>query len=213
MDGGGALGGGPDGAGGSISGGGGDYLPPDVATLFYPSDPDAAIDPEDAYPSVSGVGLAVTNPPYFDASGSQGGSDGAVIQTASGDDVAGYAEVANLSYDAAPWQTTRYLRVGNASRQKVAVYVRFLAETGPSTTTWLPAEPQDPSDQWAVLELNPGESADLKQDDWQVNARQACIWARSDSSEWNQFRERPLDLVADQQYQSAAPQVFNYTVR
>jgi hypothetical protein len=191
--------------------------------VFYPTDPNANIDPEDAYPSVPGVGVAITNPPYLDASQagagqaatgpSNLGTGGGTVQLASGDQSPGFSDVADVTYDAAPWQTTRYLRVGNATRQKVAVYVRFLAETGPNTTAWIPAEPNDPSDQWAVLELEPGESVDLKQDDWQVNVRQACIWARSDASEWNQFRNRPLNLVADQQYQSAAPQVFNFTIR
>jgi hypothetical protein len=196
------------GGGGFFPGGNG-YYPPEVPTLFYPSDPNDVIDPDDAFPSVPGVCLAITNPPYTLAAE---GSDRGQIQLASSDQAAGYAELADFAYDAAPWQTTRYLRVGNATREKVVVSVRFLVETGPETTVWLPADPNDTGDDWAVMELEPGESADLKQDDWQVNARQVCIWARSDSSQWNQFRSRPLDLVSDQQYQSAAPQVFNYTV-
>ncbi len=211
LSGGGVLGGYPGGAGGFYPGGG-DYYPPEVPTLFYPSDPNVTIDPDDAYPSVSGVSLAVTNPPYLDATESGAGPDGDPIQLESGEQAARFAEVADLAYDAAPWQTTRYLRVGNAAGEKVVVYIRFLAETGPDTTVWLPAEPDDSSNQWAVFELEPGESADLKQDDWQVNARKACIWARSGSLEWNQFRTRPLDLVSDVQYQSPAPQVFNFTV-
>ena len=76
---------------------------------------------------------------------------------------------------------------------------------------------------WNVLEdchvyvrqdrFEPGETADVKDGDWQINPRQVCVWAKSETSEWNQFRTTPLNLVVEEQYQSDAPQVFNYTVR
>jgi hypothetical protein len=194
----------PPGGGGFYPNGG--YLPPEVPTLFYPCVGNNYIYNDDAYPYGPGVALAITGPP------DGGGGGGGDVQVAGGGS-AGYDEVGGLAFDAAPWQTTRYVRLGNATAQPVTVNVRYLVEDDANRTYWLPSRPDDPNGDWATFELQPGETADVMDGDWQVNAREVCIWARSDTSEWDQFRDRSLNLVPEQQYQSDAPEVFNYTVR
>ena len=80
---------------------------------------------------------------------------------------------------------------------------------------WLPAAPDDESGDWSVVELDPGETVDLTDGDWQVNANQMYAWAQSESGQnWDQFRSEPLNLVPEPegQYQSAGLEVFNFTL-
>ena len=214
------------------------YLPPDVPTLFYPSDPSVTLDPQDAYPPpVPGVALAVTAPgpatdPDAPADGvapqlagdptDAGASDGSPVARvpggASPTDVAqsdisdALDDLGTLPLDAAPWQTTRYLRLANATPKKVSVQLRYFVETGPHKTAGcpsgqiLPTAPGRPSN-WrpvkprtsrtATGESMPGES---------VSGPRPAIRNGISSAQ-------ALNLVPEAQYQALEPQVFNYTVR
>ena len=70
------------------------------------------------------------------------------------------------------------------------------------------------SDKAMSFELNPGETADLQEGDWRVNARKVRT-GESDKGAWDRFREADLWLVPEQDHVYEAPEVqtFLFTVR
>ena len=100
-------------------------------------------------------------------------------------------DLGTLPLDAAPWQTTRYLRLANATPKKVSVQLRYFVETGPHKTAWLPERPDSADGAWTTVELEAGETADLKDGDWRINARRVCVWAKAGDQEWDQFPRKP----------------------
>jgi hypothetical protein len=213
--------------GGGVCGGGSDDLPPECPTTFFPTDPgafdqsmaDAGItDPGDYYmPPVSGVACAITpNLPqtYQDDPG---------IDAASADptfaDAGDGSSLGDVAVDDPQGRfTTRYLRVGNDTNEAVDIFVQYKTTTEQGDQ-WFPADPAN-SDEAIGVSLAPGESADIKEGDWRVNASAVRIWAKSPTREWNMFKTQDLPLVpevdesgTDHAYLSNDLQVFNWTVR
>jgi hypothetical protein len=214
--------------GGGVCGGGSDGLPPEYPSTFFPNDPvafdnsmvaDGITDPGDYYtPPVPGVAVAVTpnlpqiyqddpvsvdptlaaDPTFTDA------GDGSVLGDVAVDDPQGRF-------------TTRYLRVGNDTNEPVDVFVQYLTSTEQGDQ-WFPADPTT-SQEAITVSLAPGETADLKEGDWRVNASTVRIWAKSPTREWNQFKQQDLPLVPETDdtgahaYHANDLQVFNWTVR
>ena len=217
FDGGGNLGGGGD------FGGGGDYMPPLTQTAFYPSNPsNYSYDPQDPdlYPTGSGVALAVSSEPSYltgDVGGGGGGSELPPLPNSSDvvlvSAVDTPCDLAAAAYNAAPIQTTRFVRIGNNTNEQVTVHLRYLIDSGNGEPLWSPASPSDASDQWAQYTLAPGEAADVMDGEWRVNTTRLVVWTESPTRTWDQFKANELNLVPDQTYQSESPQVFNYTVQ
>jgi hypothetical protein len=102
--------------------------------------------------------------------------------------------------DAAPldavWQKTRALRVGNGSKQKLRVHVRYETLDDQNEMQWYP----DAAEGSKTLEydLKPGEVADLKDGDWQINATRVRIWAEGpEGKKWVRFKDKELKLVPE----------------
>src|SRR5207247_1856310 len=84
-------------------------------------------------------------------------------------------------------QTRRLLRVINASKEKVTVYVQYLTQDEDGNWVWVPGEPG--SDEAVSYELEPGEAADLADDGWPINASKVRIWAQGESTKWEKFKD------------------------
>ena len=113
--------------------------------------------------------------------------------------------------------TTRYLRVGNDTNETVDVFVQYLAETEQGQK-WFPVDPAT-SDDAITVTLSHGETADIKEGDWRVNASRVRIWAKSPTQEWSMFKKiKDLPVVPETDdagantYVSNDLQVFNWTV-
>ncbi len=128
---------------------------------------------------------------------------------------AGFDDLGSVAFAAAPWQTTRFLRLGNNTADEIAVHIRYYVDAGKDKSVWIPADPDDANGEWSTFRLSPGESADVMVGEWRVNARKIRIWAESPTTKWNTFRNTELDLVPEpeHQYQSEMPQVFHFTVQ
>jgi hypothetical protein len=213
---------------GGVCGGGADGLPPECPSLFFPNDPgafddaltaDGITDPADCYmPPASGIACAVTpNLPtsYDDDADSVDptlSADPTFATTGDGD------VLGDVAVDDPQGRfSTRYLRVANDTSETVDVFVQYRTDTdqGP---TWFPADPNT-SDEAISVTLAPGETADIKEGDWRVNASCIRIWAKSPTQVWYTFKTQDLPLVPETDdtgantYVSNDLQVFNWTVR
>jgi hypothetical protein len=70
-----------------------------------------------------------------------------------------------------------------------------------------------------AFELAPGETADLQDGDWRLNARKVRIWAQSQSGkQWLKFKDADLDLVPEaddsgqHSYLADQLQIYNFSV-
>ena len=89
--------------------------------------------------------------------------------------------------DEVPWQTTRKLRVTNATTEKLTVYVQVKTQNQDDQWVWYPARPG--KDEVLAYQLKPGQTVDLTDGDWEVNGSRARIWAVSASKEYPAFRD------------------------
>ncbi len=70
-----------------------------------------------------------------------------------------------------------------------------------------------------AFELEPGQSADLTDGDWEVNGSRARLWAVSASREYANFRDSDLWLVPETNdegyhgYEAAEIQTFEVAIR
>ena len=226
-------------AGGGVCSDGVDCIPAEYPTVFYPNDPgqfaqvladDGSDDPGSyATAPCPGVGVAITPdlPLSNQGGGGQGGAGQGGVGDAGGDTTGGDPTFTNNG----PGQVlgdvavddpqgrfdTRYLRVGNDSKEKVTVSLQYKTDTadGPK---WFPADPAADPNQAVQITLAPGEVADIKEGDWRLNASNVRIWAKSDTQEWNMFKDKDLPLVPETDdkgantYAANDLQVFNWTV-
>jgi hypothetical protein len=107
---------------------------------------------------------------------------------------------ADPTFDAAPvdsvWQNTRGLRVGNGTKEKVKVFVEYETQNDQGQTQWYPQNGQ--ARKGLQFDLAPGEVSDLKDGDWQINARRVRVWAQgADGKRWVRFKDKELDLVPE----------------
>src|SRR5262249_36600818 len=116
-----------------------------------------------------------------------------------------------------PWQTTRYIRVANATKEKLTVYLQVKTQDESEEWVWYPAQPG--ADDVLAFELEPGQAADLSDGDWAVNGSRVRLWAASASREYLAFRDKDLWLVPETNdegyhgYESADVQTFEVAIR
>jgi hypothetical protein len=114
----------------------------------------------------------------------------------------------------AVWHTTRNLRVSNGAKEKIKVKVQYEAVDASDQAGWFPQAPED-GKRALEFELQPGEVANLQDGDWRVNASRVRIWAEGGGQQWQQFRDRDLELVPERDdrgtpgYAAAEAQTFN----
>jgi hypothetical protein len=114
-------------------------------------------------------------------------------------------------------QTSRYLRVANGTNEKLTVYVQVKAEASDDEWVWYPGEPG--SDRVLAYELEPGQTADLSDGDWQLNGSRVRLWAESVSHQYLTFRDQDLWLVPETDnedyhaYYASGIQTLDITIR
>jgi hypothetical protein len=95
-----------------------------------------------------------------------------------------------------PLQTTRYLRLANTTNEQVTISLQYYTPTKDGEAVWCPGNPED-SATAISYELEPGESADIEDNGWRINATRARIWAKSKTREWLQFKDKDFWLVPE----------------
>lgn len=137
--------------------------------------------------------------------------DPATVADTSADD--GQAEGSEES----AWQTTRSLRVANATKEKVTVYVRVRAQNDDEEWVWYPGQPG--GDKVLAYDLKPGQTLDLTDQGWKVNGSRVRLWAKSASRQYAAFRDKDLWLVPETEadgthgYSSPEVQTFEVAIR
>jgi hypothetical protein len=203
-------------------------LPSDCPSVFFPNDPgdleqalsDQGVDDPGDYctPPVPGVSVAVTpnlpqtyqgDPDMVDPTLT---ADPTFTATGEG------AELGDVAVDDPQGRfNTRYLRVGNETTETIDIFVQYLTFTEQGEK-WFPADPAV-SEEAISVTLSPGETADITEGDWRINASRIRIWAKSPTQEWSTFKKQDLPLVPETDdtgantYASNDVQVFNWTVR
>jgi hypothetical protein len=118
---------------------------------------------------------------------------------------------------ASVYQTTRHLRVTNATREKMTVYLQYRAQDENEEWLWSPGEPG--SEDVMTYELEPGEVADLADEDWHICASRVRLWAVSANQTYEQFKDQDLWLVPETDrdgthlYESPAVQTIQLAIR
>jgi hypothetical protein len=176
--------------GGAILPPGPGFISPLCPSIWIPNDPGATIDPDALVQSGSGCAMTIMPSPAPQE-----------LLTSE----PGQAVTPEVVDNAVVPQTTRSLRVANGTDQAVTFYVQYLADDG-GTPTWFPAAGP------VGVEIAAGETADIVDNDWRVNAAKVRIWAKAGDREWVAFKDKDLDLVPEP-YAADAPEVFQFTVR
>jgi hypothetical protein len=128
------------------------------------------------------------------------------------------AELGSVALEQTLWQRGRLLRIANASGEKITVHVQYRTQAKGDDWAWFPGEPGD-TDQSVTFELEDGEVIDAMDNDWAINASQIRFWAKSETKEWVQFKDKDLWLVPEKDedgnpgYKAQDMQRFNLTVR
>jgi hypothetical protein len=174
---------------------GGDPNGPGVNLSVTPGDDDPAVPP---VPDNGGQDDAPTGPPPEDTLTAVDDATGEVVQAD---------------------QTTRKLRLGNNSKNKVKFFVQYQTQNGKGQENWYPARPNGEEENALQYELEPGQTIDVKDNDWRVSANKVRIWARGGGQEWNRFKNRDLPVVPDKDpdgkagsYKAPVPQNLNFIV-
>jgi hypothetical protein len=177
--------------GGAVMPGGG-YSPGSAAGADVPEVPSVLIPEDEGDPNGPGVNLSVTpgeesgglvGPPEVDPTGEVVQSD----------------------------QTTRRLRLGNNTRNKVKFFVQY--QNGKGRENWYPARPNGEGENALEYELEPGQTIDVQDNDWRVSANKVRVWARGGGQEWNRFKNRDLPAVPEKDsYKAPGPQDLNFIV-
>jgi hypothetical protein len=95
-------------------------------------------------------------------------------------------------------QTTRYLRVVNTSGEKVTVFLRYYTQDQSQAWNWFPGAPGDESAEPLAFEFEPGEAADLTDNEWRVNASRVRLWGQAASGkQWPKFKDQDFLLVPE----------------
>jgi uncharacterized protein (TIGR03000 family) len=111
-------------------------------------------------------------------------------------------------------QTTRRLRLRNTTRANIVVFVQYRTPTGKGEQKWFPAGNPDGDARKAVrYEVPAGQTVDVKDNDWQIHASKARVWAEGGGKRWHQFKDTDLSLVPEKDeddnknsYNAAVPQ-------
>jgi hypothetical protein len=178
-----------------------DEDPPGVPSVNVPSDPDD--------PSGPGVNLSITpgeGDPTLSANDDDEPAGGEEDEVREADPTGEGLETE---------QQTRALRLANATRAPVSVYLQYDASTDRDEENWYPANPNGTEANALRYEVPPGQTVAVQDSDWPINARRVRIWARGAGRQWNQFKDKDLPLVPEKAgaYPAAVPQNFCFTVR
>ena len=195
-------------SGGVVLPSGPDQLGPAVPTVFIPSDPSATLPgPGDLYPTVPGVAIGVvpSPPPAALVDPKDGGTPSELV-----------VSLGEAAQDTAVDQDTRYLRLANGTAEPLTFHIQYeTVEDGKGA--WLPGEPGGEKE--LTLTVEAGETADVTDNGWRVNARSVRIWCEGKSAKYVQFKDKNLPLVPEvdkdgkQTYQADSIDVFCFTVR
>ena len=95
------------------------------------------------------------------------------------------------------WQTTRYLRLANATKARVTANVLYRTQNDQGDWVWLPIRPRAGGEPLSV-ELQPGEVTNLADNDWTIQGDRVRLWATSaENNEWSAFKDKDLWLVPE----------------
>jgi len=126
--------------------------------------------------------------------------------------------VAEGSYAAASIkQSTRFVRFTNASDKKATFFIQYETIDTEGRAIWMPPL-EDGVRYAAAVEVAAGQSVDVKEGDWRVNASRARIWATGEDREWSRYRKIDLWLVPEvdedgnHSYRAPDPEIYSYTI-
>jgi hypothetical protein len=95
-------------------------------------------------------------------------------------------------------QTTRRLRLRNATKAKIVVLVQYRCKTEDNKEKWFPSAKPDGDEKTAMrYEIPAGKTVEVKDNDWPVHASKARVWAEGGGKNWYQFKDNDLDLVPE----------------
>src|SRR5205807_1923818 len=95
-------------------------------------------------------------------------------------------------------QVVRALKVKNATKLPLMIYVQYRAQNEPDQWAWYPAGPEDSRKALAVR-VNPGETIALQDRGRSVHASRVRVWAKSVTSDrkWLEYKDHDLWLVPE----------------
>lgn len=124
------------------------------------------------------------------------------------------AAVEEVEDDTVAMKFRRFLRVANDTKERLTVFVQYETWHMDGSWHWHPNAPA--GDEALVYTLEPGEEADLQDDDWALLARRVRIWAEGEKgAEFSDFKDEDLWLVeeVDGERSYDAPEVETFTFR
>jgi hypothetical protein len=125
--------------------------------------------------------------------------------------------VEDVIAETSSWQTTRFLQVGNATKEPLTVFLQYRTVDPNGDWSWVPAEPG--STEVLSYKLTPGQVADLHESDWRIHASRVRLWAVSDAQQFRRFQEQDLWLVPETDdegnhgYSAPAIQTYQVAIR
>ena len=125
--------------------------------------------------------------------------------------------VQDVIAETSSWQTTRFLQVGNATKEPLTVFLQYRTADENGDWNWLPAEPG--SNKVLSYKLTPGQVVDLQESDWRIHASRVRLWATSDGRQYRGFQEQDLWLVPETDdegshgYSAPAIQTYQVAIR
>jgi hypothetical protein len=108
-------------------------------------------------------------------------------------------------------QTRRYLKVKNATAEKLTVFLRYCTQNTADEWKWYPA-----SGDAVSFELDPGEESYLEHEGWTVNASRVRIWGETASGVlMDEYQDEDLWLVPETDgegyHNYSAPEMEDFT--
>jgi hypothetical protein len=114
----------------------------------------------------------------------------------------------NSAGDTPTTQTERFLKLKNATGEKLKVSIQFFTEVDEGRSVWVPANPRT-SARALVMELAPGASAILRDEDGPIPVSRVRVWASGATQAFTSFRNRDL-VVAASEYEANEPETFTH---
>jgi hypothetical protein len=114
-------------------------------------------------------------------------------------------------------QSTRFVRFTNGTDKKAKFFIHYETIDTEGKRLWLPPK-EDGYSYAASVEVGAGQSVDLKEGDWRVNAARARIWAVTEDREWARYKHIDLWLVpevderGEHSYRAPFPETYSYTI-
>ncbi len=112
----------------------------------------------------------------------------------------------------------KYVRVHNATPEPLRVWVQYHTFTDQDEWLWFPVNP-DEAATGLEFELPPGQTVNVQDEQWRINASRIRIWAKSSSGRaWHTYKTRDCWLVPENDagerlYQAADMGVFTFAFR